>query len=166
LPTAASTPSSRWEPKPVALLPQIVDAVSVPVIAAGGIADRRGVAAAFALGAAAVQVGTAYLFTPEANISEVHRQALQAPERPTAITNLFTGRPARGIANRMMADLGPLSDLAPAFPTAGGALGPLRRAAEAAGRDDFSPLWAGQAFPLAKPMPAAALTRMLAGAGA
>jgi nitronate monooxygenase len=149
-----------------ALLPQIVDAVSVPVIAAGGIADRRGVAAAFALGAAAVQVGTAYLFTPEANISEVHRQALQAPERPTAITNLFTGRPARGIANRMMADLGPLSDLAPAFPTAGGALGPLRRAAEAAGRDDFSPLWAGQAFPLAKPMPAAALTRMLAGAGA
>jgi nitronate monooxygenase len=121
---------------------------------------------AFALGAASVQVGTAYLFTPEAKISEVYRKALNAPERLTAITNLFTGRPARGIVNRVMADLGPLSDLAPAFPTAGGALGPLRSAAEAAGRDDFSPLWAGQSFPLAKPMPAAALTRMLAGASA
>lgn len=149
-----------------ALVPQIVDAVSVPVIAAGGIADRRGVAAAFALGAAAVQVGTAYLFTPEANISEVHRRALNAPDRPTAITNLFTGRPARGIVNRIMTDLGPLSEFAPVFPTAGSALGPLRRAAEDAGRDDFTPLWAGQSFPLAKPMPAAALTRMLASAGA
>lgn len=149
-----------------ALVPQIVDAVSVPVIAAGGIADRRGVAAAFALGAAAVQVGTAYLFTPEANISEVHRRALNAPDRPTAITNLFTGRPARGIVNRIMTDLGPLSEFAPVFPTAGSALGPLRRAAEDAGRDDFTPLWAGQSFPLAKPMSAAALTRMLASAGA
>jgi nitronate monooxygenase len=149
-----------------ALVPQIVDAVAVPVIAAGGIADRRGVAAAFALGAAAVQVGTAYLFTPEAKISDVHRKALNSPNRATAITNLFTGRPARGIVNRLMSDLGPLSDLAPAFPTAGGALGPLRNTAEARGRDDFSPLWAGQSFPLAKPMPAAALTRMLAGASA
>jgi nitronate monooxygenase len=149
-----------------ALVPQIVDAVSVPVIAAGGIADRRGVTAAFALGAAAVQVGTAYLFTPEAKISDVYRKALHTPDRPTAITNLFTGRPARGIVNRLMADLGPLSDLAPAFPTADGALGPLRSAAEAAGRGDFSPLWAGQSFPLAKPMSAAALTRMLAGASA
>lgn len=146
-----------------ALLPLIVDAVSVPVVAAGGIADRRGVEAALALGAAAVQVGTAYLFTPEAHISGVYRQALATPDRPTAITNLFAGRPARGIVNRLMADLGPMSEFVPAFPTAGTALGPLRRAAEAAGRDDFSPLWAGQAFPLAKPMSAAALTRMLAG---
>jgi len=149
-----------------ALVPQIVDAVSVAVIAAGGIADRRGVAAAFALGAVAVQVGTAYLFTPEAKVSDVHRKALNMPDRPTAITNLFTGRPARGIVNRLMADLGPLSDLAPLFPTAGGAVGPLRSAAEAAGRDDFSPLWAGQSFPLAKPMSAAELTRTLAGASA
>ena len=149
-----------------ALVPQIVDAVSVPVIAAGGIADRRGVVAAFALGAAAIQVGTAYLFTPEAKVSQVHRQALNASERPTAITNLFTGRPARGIVNRLMADLGPLSDLAPAFPTAGGALGPLRNTEEAVGRDDFSPLWAGQSFPLAKPMPSATLTPLLAGASA
>jgi nitronate monooxygenase len=146
-----------------ALVPQIVDAVSVPVIAAGGITDRRGVSAAFALGAAAVQVGTAYLFTPEANISPIYRKALGMSERPTAITNLFTGRPARGIVNRVMAELGPLSELSPAFPTAGTALGPLRSAAEAAGRDDFTLLWAGQAFPLARPMSSAALTRMLAG---
>lgn len=147
-----------------ALVPQVVDAVSVPVIAAGGIADRRGVIAAFALGAAAVQVGTAYLVTPEAKISPVYRKALGMGERPTALTNLFTGRPARGIVNRAMAELGPLSDLAPPFPTAGTMLGPLRSTAEAAGRDDFSPLWAGQSFPLARPMQAAALTRMLAGA--
>jgi nitronate monooxygenase len=138
----------------------------VPVITAGGIADRRGVEAAFALGAAAVQVGTAYLFTSAAKISEVYRKALQSPNRPTAITNLFTGRPARGIVNRLMADLGPLSDLAPAFPTAGTALGPPPSAAEAAGRDDFTNLWDGQAFPLARPMSAAALTRTLAGGSA
>jgi nitronate monooxygenase len=147
-----------------ALVPQVADAVSVPVIAAGGIADRRGVTAAFALGAAAVQVGTAYLLTPEANIPAMYRGALNSADRATAITNLFTGRPARGIVNRLMAEVGPLSDLAPAFPTAGGALGPLRSAAEAAGRDDFTPLWAGQAFQLATPMSAAALTRSL-GAG-
>jgi nitronate monooxygenase len=145
-----------------ALVPRIVDAVSVPVIAAGGIADRRGVLAAFALGAQAAQVGTAYLLTPEANISAVHRQALTSAET-TAVTNLFTGRPARGVVNRLMAELGPLSDLAPAFPTAGGAIAPLRKAAEAAGRGDFSPLWAGQAFRLARPMSSADLTRMLAG---
>lgn len=146
-----------------ALVPQVVDAVPVPVIAAGGIADRRGVEAAFALGASAVQVGTAYLFTPEAKLPAVHRAALQAPDRPTALTNLFTGRPARGIVNRLMAEVGPLSDLAPAFPTAGAALGPLRKIAEEAGRDDFTNLWAGQAFPLGRPVTSAALTRMLAG---
>jgi nitronate monooxygenase len=137
--------------------------VSVPVIAAGGIADRRGVEAAFALGAQAAQVGTAYLLTPEASISAVHRQALVSAGEATAVTNLFTGRPARGIVNRLMAELGPLSDLVPAFPTAGAAVAPLRKAAEAAGRGDFSPLWAGQAFRLAQPMPAAELTRRLAG---
>lgn len=146
-----------------ALLPRIADAVSVPVIAAGGIADRRGVLAAFALGADAVQVGTAYLLTPEARISAVHRQAMISGEDATAITNLFTGRPARGVVNRLMMELGPLSDLAPAFPTAGAALAPLRTAAEAAGRGDFSPLWAGQAYRLARPMSAAALTRSLGG---
>ena len=146
-----------------ALVPQIVDAVSIPVIAAGGIADRRGVRAAFALGAEAVQVGTAYLFTPEAGLSSVYRSAL-AGEGSTALTNLFTGRPARGIVNRLMVEIGPMSDLAPPYPTAVSAIGPLRAAAEAEGRGDYSPLWAGQAFPLATPMPAGELTRWLAGA--
>ncbi|KAA2238252.1 NAD(P)H-dependent flavin oxidoreductase [Salinarimonas soli] len=146
-----------------ALVPQVADAVPVPVIAAGGIADRRGVEAAFVLGASAAQVGTAFLLTPEAKIPAVHRAALQEPDRPTALTNLLTGRPARSIVNRLMAELGPLSDDAPAFPTAGTALGPIRAAAEAAGRDDFTNLWAGQAFPLASPLSAADLTRRLAG---
>lgn len=149
----------------MALLPQVADAVEVPVIAAGGIADARGVAAAFALGAAAAQLGTAYLFTPEARISEVHRRALAGEEAgETAITNLFTGRPARGIVNRLMREIGPLSDLAPAFPTAGAALAPLRARAEAAGSADFTNMWAGQAARLSRPMPAAELTRRLAGA--
>lgn len=146
-----------------ALTPRIVDTVSVPVIAAGGIADRRGVKAALALGADAVQVGTAYLLTPEANVSAVYREVLTAADDATAVTNLFTGRPARGVVNRLMSEVGPLSDQVPAFPTAGAALAPLRKAAEAAGRDDFTPLWAGQAFRIAKPMSAAALTRSLAG---
>lgn len=145
-----------------ALVPRIVDAVSVPVIAAGGIVDRRGVEAAFALGAVAVQVGTAYLLTPEANISAIHGAALTS-EGDTAVTNLFTGRPARGIVNRLMAEMGSLSEFVPAFPTAGAALAPLRSAAEATGRGDFSPLWAGQAFTLAGSMPAADLTRKLVG---
>jgi nitronate monooxygenase len=145
----------------IALVPQVVDAVRIPVIAAGGIAESRAVAAVFALGAEAVQIGTAYLFTPEAKIHDVYRRALSSPARSTALTNLFTGRPARGIVNRLMSDLGALSDLPPAYPTAAFALEPLRRSAEAAGRDDFSPLWAGQGFPLAKAMSAADLTRSL-----
>lgn len=147
-----------------ALVPLVADAVRVPVIAAGGIVDRRGVVAALALGASAVQVGTAYLFTPEARIHAVYRAALGARDRTTAITNVFSGRPARGIVNRLMRDLGAMSDLAPPFPAAADAVAPLRRAAEAAGRDDFSPLWAGESFPRAQPMSAAALTRLLGGA--
>jgi len=142
-----------------ALVPQIVDAVSVPVIAAGGISDARGVAAAFLLGASAVQVGTAYLFTPEAKVSASHYKALRsAKESETAVTNLFTGRPARGILNRVMREIGPISDKAPKFPLAGGALMPLRAKAEA----DFSNLWAGQAFRLSAEMTTAELTRRLA----
>ncbi len=148
----------------MALVPQVVDAVRVPVIAAGGMADRRGVLAAFALGAAAAQLGTAYLFTPEARIPAVHRAALRAArDDGTALTNLFTGRPARGILNRVMREVGPLSDLAPPFPTAGGALAPLRARAEAAGSGDFTSLWSGQAAALAREMPAGELTRRLAG---
>jgi nitronate monooxygenase len=146
-----------------ALLPQVTDAVKVPVIAAGGIADGRGIAAAFALGAAGVQVGTAYLFTPEATITDLHRAALRtARDDRTALTNLFSGRPARGLVNRLTREVGPMSDLAPPFPTAGAALAPLKAKAEAAGRADFSSLWSGQAASLAREMPAGELTRRLA----
>jgi len=146
-----------------ALVPQVVDAVSVPVIAAGGIADGRGMAAAFALGAAAVQIGTAYLFTPESLVSDLHRAALMATdEGQTALTNVFSGRPARGIMNRIMRDVGPMSDMAPAFPTAGGALAPLKAAAEAKDSGDFSSLWSGQAAGLAQVIGAEDLTRQLA----
>lgn len=147
-----------------ALLPQLVRAVSVPVIAAGGIADRAGVRAALALGAAGVQVGTAYLLCPEATTSAVHRAALaSASAQHTALTTLFTGRPARGIVNRLMRELGPLSPLAPAFPLASSALLPLRAAAEQRGSGDFSPLWAGQNTTGCTTRPAAELTRALAG---
>lgn len=146
----------------MALLPQIVDAVGVPVIAAGGIADARGIVAAFALGAAAVQVGTAYLLCPEALTSAVHRRALKtARDGQTALTNVFTGRPARGIMNRLMAEVGPMAPDAPAFPTSGGAIAPLRAKAEAAGSGDFSPLWSGQAGRLAREIPAGEFTRIL-----
>lgn len=142
-----------------ALLPQVVDAVKVPVIATGGIGDARGIVAAFALGASAVQLGSAYLFTPEARITPSHHRALRtARESQTAVTNLFTGRPARGIVNRVMREVGPMSPLAPAFPLAGGALMPLRAKDEA----DFANLWAGQAFPLGRELPSGELTRRLA----
>jgi nitronate monooxygenase len=147
----------------MALVPQVVDAVTVPVIAAGGISDARGIVAAFALGASAVQIGTAYLFTPEATISPVHRRALGgAAAEKTALTNIFTGRPARGIVNRIMRDVGPISERAPEFPLAGGALAPLRQKSEPLGSGDFMPLWSGQAARLARELPAGELTRTLA----
>ena len=144
------------------LLPQVVRAVDVPVIAAGGIADARGVAAALALGAAGVQVGTAYLLCPEAATSAVHRAALKSEAaRHTALTNLFSGRPARGIVNRVMRELGPISAETPEFPLATTAIAPLRAKAEALGSGDFSPLWSGQNASGCKDMPAAQLTREL-----
>jgi len=147
----------------LALVPQIVRAVKLPVIAAGGIADARGVAAAMALGAAGVQVGTAYLLCPEATTSAVHRAALKSDAaRHTALTNLFTGRPARGIVNRIMRELGPMSAAAPAFPLATAAIAPLRARAEAAGSGDFSPLWSGQNPAGCREIPAAEMTRALA----
>ncbi len=147
----------------LALVPQIVDAVKVPVIAAGGISDGRGIAAAFALGAAGVQIGTAYLFTPEALISPLHRAALHsAREDQTTLTNVFSGRPARSLTNRIMREVGPMSDVAPAFPTAGGALAPLKAVAESAGVTDFSSLWSGQAAGLGRKTGAGDLTRQLA----
>ncbi|MFQ3790303.1 NAD(P)H-dependent flavin oxidoreductase [Halomonas sp. A29] len=146
-----------------ALLPQVVEAVSVPVIAAGGIADARGVAAALALGASAVQVGTAFLCCHEATTSTLHRRALQSKAAShTALTNLYTGRPARGIVTRLMRELGPLSDVVPAFPLATAAIAPLRSAAEAAGHADFSPLWAGQNASACREVPAGEVVRALA----
>jgi len=147
----------------MALVPQVVDAVRVPVIAAGGIADARGILAAFALGAAAVQIGTAYLYCPEAQISPLYRQAVQdTKDNETAITNVFTGRPARGIVNRLVREVGPMSDVAPEFPLAAAAVAPLRAKSEMAGSADFTQLWSGQAARLSRKLPAEELTKQLA----
>lgn len=146
-----------------ALLRQLAPVTRVPLIAAGGIADAQGVAAAMALGAAGVQVGTAYLCCPEATISALHRAALMSPAaRHTAVTNLFSGRPARGIVNRVMRELGPVNPSVPAFPLATSAIAPLRAKAEAQGLGDFTPLWSGQNPGGCAAVPAAEITRALA----
>ncbi|MBO4222384.1 nitronate monooxygenase family protein [Bradyrhizobium neotropicale] len=152
------------QPGLFALLPQVVDAVKVPVIAAGGIADGRGIAAAFALGASGVQIGSAYLRCPESKVIAAARATLaQARDDSTVITNVMTGRPARGVANRAISEIGPISPDAPVFPHAATALAPLKVAAEKLGRVDFTNMWAGQALPLGREQPAAELTRTLAG---
>ncbi len=146
-----------------ALLPQVVRAVKLPAVAAGGIADAKGVAAAMALGAAGVQVGTAYLLCPEATTNAVHRAALKSDAaRQTAVTNLFTGRPARAIVNRVIRELGPIGTQVPAFPLATAAIMPLRGKAESQGSGNFSPMWCGQNASGCKEIPAAELTRELA----
>jgi nitronate monooxygenase len=144
----------------IALLPRMVDAVRVPVIAAGGIGDARGVAAAMLLDAAAVQLGTAYLHCPEARISDVHRERLK--DGKTVITNLMTGGLARGVHGRLVDELGPVREEAPAYPLASAALAPIRSAAEKVGEFGFGPMWAGQAAPLGERIPATELTRKLA----
>jgi nitronate monooxygenase len=147
----------------MALVPQVVDAVKIPVIAAGGIGDARGIVAAFALGASGVQLGTAYLFCPEAKISPVQREKLRsARDSETALTNVFTGRPARSILNRLVTELGPMTPDAPEFPLASGAVMPLGQAALARNSADFVPLWSGQAARLGSEMPAHELTKHLA----
>lgn len=147
----------------MALIPQVVDAVSVPVIAAGGIADGRGIAAAFALGASGVQIGTAYLFCPEATVDPIYREALMAAQDDqTVVTNVFTGRAARAIVNRAVRELGPMADDVPAFPVAASALQPLSAKSKAAGSGDFTPFWSGQAAPLGRALPARELTELLA----
>lgn len=145
-----------------ALLPQVVAVVGVPVIAAGGIGDAQGIAAAMRLGASGVQIGSSYLLCPEASTSAVHRRALQSPEAVhTALTNLFTGRPARSIVNRLIRELGPLNPHAPAFPLAGNAITPLRTAAEKRDTGECSPLWAGQNLRGCQAIAASELTRQL-----
>lgn len=151
------------QPGLFALVPQMADAVDVPVIAAGGIADGRGIAAAFALGAAGVQIGTAYLRTPESKVSAIIRERLAgAGDVDTAITNIMTGRAARGVVNRAMAEIGPVTAAHPGFPHAAAAFGPLKAAAEKLGRADFTNVWAGQAVALGRETPAEDLTRALA----
>lgn len=152
------------QPMPLAeLLRAVAAAVDLPAIAAGGIVDARDVAATLGAGAAAVQVGTAYLATPESTVSAPHRSLLGTPAAAdAAFTNLFSGREARGIRNRLMRALGPINDRAPPFPYASNALAPLRARAEADGRDDYSPLWAGAGAARARLMGAEALTRALA----
>ncbi len=146
-----------------ALLPQIIAAVTVPVVAAGGIADAKGVAAAMKLGAAGVQIGTAYLLCPESTTGRLHRNALKGKSaRYTAVTNVITGRPARGIVNRLIRDVGPIDLEAPQFPLAYEAVAPLRAKAESMGSSDFSPMWAGQNVTGCKEIAAAELTRSLA----
>jgi nitronate monooxygenase len=146
------------------LVARLVGTTRVPVIAAGGIADASGVTAVLELGAAAAMVGTAYMLCPEATTSAVHRAALAGDpsHRETALTNLFSGRPARGIVNRLMREVGPITDLAPAFPLAAAAVAPLRAAAERRGSGDFSPLWAGESGVRLREVAAADLTRELA----
>ncbi len=148
-----------------ALLPQVVKAVSVPVIAAGGVADRAGIEAALSLGAAGVQIGTAYLLCPETTTSAVHRTALKSDAaRLTTLTRLFTGRPARGIVNRFIRELQQLDGELPAFPLAAAAMAPLRAQAERQGSGDFSPLWSGQNATGCKEISATELTREFAAA--
>jgi nitronate monooxygenase len=147
----------------LALVPQIVDAVKVPVIAAGGIGDGRGLVAALALGASAVQIGTAYMLSSQSLISAQHRAALKhATEADTALTNLFSGRSARGIVNRLMREIGPMNSCAPEFPLAGGALAPLRAKTEPTGSTDFVSLWSGQAGRFAVEESAEAITQRIA----
>ena len=145
-----------------ALVPQVVNAVRVPVIAAGGIADARAVRAAMALGAAGVQAGTSFLLCPEATTPKVNREALRARPHMTALTNLFTGRPSRGVVNRIVREIGPINPRAPRFPLATAAIAPLRARAEAAGSGDFSPLWSSQNASGCREVPAAEIVAGLA----
>jgi nitronate monooxygenase len=145
----------------MALVPQVADAVTVPVIAAGGIADGRGVAAALALGAAGAQIGTGFLLCPEAATPAPHRDAVRrAHEHETVVTNVFTGRPARAFVNRLVCEIGLLTDATPDFPLPMGQLAPLRAAAEQKGSCDFTPFWSGQAAALSREMPAATLMQI------
>ena len=145
-----------------ALVPLLSDTLDVPVVAAGGIADGRGIAAALALGATGVQIGTAFLLCPEAKTSQQYRHALRDPAaRTTVVSNVFTGHPARAISNRLSEEAGPMSSFAPGFPFAGDTSMQLRRAAERKGSTAFTPFWAGQAAAQIRELPARTLTRLL-----
>lgn len=145
------------------LVAACVEALDVPVVAAGGIATAAEVRRMIGLGAAAAQIGTAYLLSHEATTSAVHRAALTSPvAADAALTNLFTGRPARGIVNRIMRELGPIHPEVPEFPLATASIAPLRARAEALGSGDFSPLWAGAGVGACRTGSAADITLELA----
>jgi len=146
----------------MALVPQVVDAVDVPVIAAGGIADGRGIAAAFALGASGVQIGTAYLFTDESWANDLYKAKLHvATDDGTVLTNVFSGKPARGFATRLTRDLGPINDQPMAFPMGYGVLAQFKAKAEASGTAEFSSYLAGQSASMGRPETASELTQRL-----
>lgn len=150
----------------VSLVPQVVDAVRVPVVASGGIMDGRGIAAALALGADAVQMGTAFLTCDEAGVPDAYKEAiLGAREHETRLTRAFSGRPARGIVNRFMTEIERCgdSDAILPFPLQNALTRPLRGAAAKRGRSEFLSLWAGQGVRLARRQPAAQLIARLAG---
>jgi nitronate monooxygenase len=160
---ATATEEIASQPSTLALVPQVVDAVGIPIVAGGGIADARGIAAAFALGAAGVQMGTAFLLCPEAGTPTAYRHALRrARADSTVLTNVFTGRPARALATRLTREVGPIADAMQAFPLPMAALAPVRTKAEQQDSYDFTPLWVGQAAPLVREIPGEALTRLLA----
>jgi nitronate monooxygenase len=146
----------------IALIPQVVDAVEVPVIAAGGIADGRGIAAAFALGASGVQIGTAFLSTPESGINPLYRSALaRGGAMGTALTRAVSGRMARALRNRFVEEMRPYEDEALAFPLQYDMTGPLQAASLKKGSDEMLAMWAGQAVALNRPMAAAELVETL-----
>jgi nitronate monooxygenase len=133
------------------LVPQVVDAVSIPVVAAGGIADGRGLAAALTLGADGVQIGTGFLATAESGASEIHKAALQSPAaRTTVLTRLFSGRPARGILNDLVRDLAAAEDQVPGYPVQNALMKSIRSGAYAQCDVEHASLWAGQAANLAR----------------
>ena len=144
------------------LLTAIKPLINIPIIAAGGISSANTIAEIMTLGADGVQIGTAFLLCPEADTSVVHRHALKNKTHPTTITNIFSGRPARGISNRLIRELGPINPHAPAFPLASTAIGPLRSHAEKQKNGDFSPLWAGSDYRHCRDIPAAQLVAELA----
>jgi len=145
------------------LLPQVVEATSLPVIAAGGIANGKGIAAALMLGAQGVQIGTAFLSCPEASVHPLWQDAISnASTRDTRITSAFTGRPARGIVNRLVIDMENKNDIIPDFPTVGSVIKPLANIAATNGKDDFLSLWAGQSAPMNRNISASELIELLA----
>ena len=155
-------PYERGHVGTLALVPQVVDAVSIPVIAAGGIGDGRGIAAALALGASAVQLGTAFLSCPESAAHPLYREALnEARDDQTRITHAFSGRPARGLENRYLLEMAGHEARYPDFPILNTLTGPLRKASAKENNPDFLSLWSGQSAAMSKNLPACELIQWL-----